>query len=128
VIAADTNVVIRLLTADDPRQTEQARVLFDTETILLPKSVLLEVAWVLRRLYHLRRAPIVQALDELVALPNVRCEDAPAIHQALEWMRDGMDVADAFHLASSRSASRFATFDRRLAKMAAKIGVPVSEP
>ncbi len=95
---------------------------------MLPKTVLLEVAWVLRRLYQFERSPIIKALDELVALPNVRCEDAPAIRQNLDWMRVGMDFADAFHLASSRSASRFATFDRRLIEIAAKTGVPASEP
>ena len=47
VIAADTNVIIRLLTDDEPRQTEQARRLFETETIFLPKTVLLEAEWVL---------------------------------------------------------------------------------
>ncbi len=128
MIAADTNVVVRLLAADDPNQTERARLLFETETILLPKTVLLEVAWVLRRLYNFGRSPTIKALGELIALPNVRCEDATAVRQALDWMHAGMDFADAFHLASSRSASHFATFDRHLLKIAAKAGIPASEP
>ena len=42
MIAADTNVLVRLLTDDEPRQTAQARQLFETETIFLAKTVLLE--------------------------------------------------------------------------------------
>jgi predicted nucleic-acid-binding protein len=128
VIAADTNVIIRLLTGDEPRQAEQARRLFETETIFLPKTVLLEAEWVLRRLYGFDPLLVTKALDGLISLPNVRCEDEAAVRQALDWMRDGMDFANALHLASSRTVSRFTTFDLRMIKTAAKAGLAVSEP
>ncbi len=128
MIAADTNVIVRLLTADDPDQTQQARRLFETETVFLPKTVLLEVEWVLRRLYQLGPLQVANALGRLIALPNVQCEDEPAIRKALDLRRDGMDFADALHLASSRMASRFATFDQRMIKAAAKMGPAVSTP
>jgi predicted nucleic-acid-binding protein len=128
VIAADTNVVIRLLTDDDPVQTARARQLFETETIFLPKTMLLEAAWVLRRLYDLEPLPVARALDKLISLPNVVCEDEATVRQALIWHHNGMDFADALHLASSRTASRFATFDRRMIKAGAKNGLTVSEP
>jgi predicted nucleic acid-binding protein len=130
VIAADTNVIVRLLTGDEPKQTEQARRLFDTETVFLPKTVMLEAEWVLRRLYRLDRAAVVRALAALIALPRVRCEDEAAIMQALSWCSDGLDFADALHLASSRAVTRFATFDLALIKGAAanNAGPAVSEP
>jgi predicted nucleic-acid-binding protein len=128
VIAADTNVVIRLLTGDEPRQTAQVRRLFETETIFLAKTVLLEVEWVLRRLYRLERLAVNRALDGLLSLSNVRCEDEPLLRQALAWVRDGMDFADALHLASSRSVARFVTFDRAMIKAAMATGLTVSEP
>jgi predicted nucleic-acid-binding protein len=128
VIAADTNVVVRLLTDDEPRQTVQARRLFEAETIFLPKTVLLETEWVLRRLYRLDRIPVAKALNGLISLPNVRCEDDAAVRQALAWHREGIDFADALHLASSRTAARFATFDLNMIRTAAKTGLVVSEP
>ena len=134
MIAADTNVIIRLLTNDEPQQTEQCRRLFETETIFLPKTVLLEAEWVLRRLYRLDPLPVTKALDGLVSLANVRCEDEAAVRQALDWKREGMDFADALHLASSRTTSRFATFDLsmikswRMIKTAVKSDLAVSEP
>jgi predicted nucleic acid-binding protein len=39
-----------------------------------------------------------------------------------------MDFADALHLASSRTTSRFATFDQRIIETAAKLGLAVSTP
>ena len=128
MIAADTNVIVRLLTNDEPRQTEQARRLFEAETIFLPKTVLLEAEWVLRRLYRLDPLPVTRALEGLIALPNVRCEDETIVRRALDWKREGMDFADALHLASSRRVTRFATFDRQMIKAAANTGVTVSEP
>jgi predicted nucleic acid-binding protein len=128
VIAADTNVIIRLLTGDEPGQTERARHLFETETIFLPKTVLLEAEWVLRRLYHLEPLLVTNALNALISLPNVRCEDESVLRLALDWRRDGMDFADALHLASSRTASRFATFDLRMIRTAARTGLSVSKP
>jgi predicted nucleic-acid-binding protein len=55
VIAVDTNVVIRLLTGDDQDQATLARELFETETIWLSKTLILEAEWVLRRLYGLAK-------------------------------------------------------------------------
>jgi predicted nucleic-acid-binding protein len=128
VIAADTNVIVRLLTGDEPQQTAQARRLFETETIFLAKTVLLEAEWVLRRLYRLERLPVNRALEGLLSLANVRAEDEPLLRQALAWNRDGMDFADALHLASSRTATRFATFDLAMIKAATAVGQAVSEP
>ena len=128
--AADTNVLVRLLTGDDPAQAAQARRLFETETVFVPKTVMLETEWVLRRLYRQDKLKIANALEKLTALPSVRCEDEAAVLQALVWSRQGLDYADALHLASSRTAGRFATFDRALIAGAASVVADqtVSEP
>jgi predicted nucleic-acid-binding protein len=70
VIAVDTNVVIRLLTGDDQDQATRARKLFETETIWLPKTVILEAEWVLRRLYGLAKGRVAEALRLLLRSPT----------------------------------------------------------
>lgn len=121
MIAVDTNVVVRLLTEDDPGQANRARSLFERETILVPTTVLLEAQWVLRRLYGLDVIRIVDALTALIALPNVRCEHLGIVTAALDWTRAGLDFADALHLAGGRAAERFVTFDAKLVKRAKRI-------
>ncbi len=118
MIAVDTSVVVRLLTGDDPDQAARARGLFEAETILLPKTVMLEAEWVLRRVYGLSRMRVTEGLTTLAALANVRCEDEAVILDALGWAAKGLDFADALHLASARSAEGFATFDVDLVKRA----------
>ena len=88
---------------------------------MLAKTVILESEWVLRRLYRFGPDRIADAFVALIALPDLVCEDAGAVAAVIQWMRDGMDFADALHLASARPAGRFATFDHKLAKLAAKI-------
>jgi predicted nucleic-acid-binding protein len=128
VVAADTNVIIRLLTADEPRQTARVRRLFEAETIFLATTVLFETEWVLRRLYRFDRTTINSALAALLSLPNVRCEDEPLLRQALAWNLEGLDFADALHLVSSRRAIRFVTFDLGMIKAASVTGLAVHKP
>src|SRR3954452_13283927 len=122
MLAVDTNFIVRLLTADEPGQTATAVRLFEAESLFLSKTVLLETEWVLRRLYGFERPDLLSALRHIVELANVTCEDEPQVWQALDWAAEGMDFADAMHLASSRSARRFATFDRALINAAKTAG------
>ena len=53
MLAVDTNVVVRLLVNDDPRQGALARRLFELDEIFIGVTVLLESAWVLESVYGL---------------------------------------------------------------------------
>lgn len=118
MIAIDTSVLVRLLTGDDPAQTQRAAELFARESILIPKTVLLETEWVLRYSYGLPSTVIVAAFRKVLGLPQVTAEDGAALVEALARYGESMDFADALHLASGRQADEFATFDIRLKKRA----------
>ncbi len=120
MIAIDTNILVRLLTRDNPVQAKRAAALFERKEIYVAKTVLLETERVLRFSYALNRTVILTALKNAVGLPHVAVEDGPAVAEALDLFESGMDFADALHLASSRSATQFATFDERLKKHADK--------
>lgn len=123
--AVDTNVLVRLLTGDDAAQARRATALFKKESIFIPKTVLLETEWVLRRLYRLEHATVVSSFRKLSGLGNVELEQPLVVAQALQWCKDGMDFADALHLASSHNASKFATFDAQMKKAAPPESKPV---
>ena len=123
MIAVDTNVVVRLLTADDARQAARAAALFRNEEIWLSKTVILETEWVLRSLYRFRGTQLSAAILALTNLSTVRVEDPAAVSKALEWTTLGMDFADALHLASRGESARFVTFDENLVKRAKALGV-----
>ena len=83
--------------------------------------MLLESEWVLRFSYELPQEVILQALRNIVGLPNVMVEQQREIAEALDGFEQGLDFAVALHLAGSRRAGRFATFDKKLIKRAGKL-------
>lgn len=131
MIALDTNVLARYLLDDEPAQARAARrLLADAGAqYWIPVTVVLELAWVLRK-SEAPRAVIMERLRDLLTLANMRVQNAEAVFQALRWAAQGMDLADALHLVMSGKAERFATFDAALVRQARKLGVqpPVSAP
>lgn len=127
--AIDTNVVIRFLTSDDKKQAKAARTAIEEGNIFLPTTVLLESEWVLRSGYDFTTGEIADGLRGLAGLPGVTLEEPEALAQALAWMDQGMDFADALHVAKSNDCSAFLTFDRKLLKAAERVAsVPVQMP
>ena len=124
MIALDTNILARYLLDDEPAQARAARrLLADAEAeYWVPVTVVLELAWVLRKAAAPRRL-VMERLRDLLSLRNVRPQNADLVFQALRWAAQGMDLADALHLVLSGKADRFATFDVELVKQARKLGV-----
>jgi predicted nucleic-acid-binding protein len=118
MIAVDTNVVVRFLVRDDAGQAARAAELIRSGEIWISKTVLLETEWVLRSLYDFTPQSLAGALRALAGLGTVFLEDAGAVAKALDWFEQGLDFADALHLASAGNAKQFATFDRKFARQA----------
>ena len=131
MIALDTNILARYLLDDEPAQARVARrLLADAKAeYWIPISVVLELAWVLRK-SDSPRATVIERLRELLSLRNVLPQNADLVFQALRWAARGMDLADAFHLVLSGKSERFVTFDEDLVKQARKLGTqpPVFVP
>lgn len=131
MIALDTNILARYLLDDEPAQARTARrLLGDTKAdYWLPVTVVLELAWVLRKA-DAPRGVVMDRLRDVLSLRNMRVQNADLVFQALRWAAQGMDLADALHLVLSGKAERFATFDEALVRQARKLGVqpPVSAP
>jgi predicted nucleic-acid-binding protein len=122
VLAIDTNVIVRYLVDDDHEQFLRARRLIEGEPIFLANTVILECEWVLRSGYGFEAREFAAALRGLAGLPTARLESPQIAAVALSWHEQGMDFADALHLAGAQGCEAFATFDRRLAKTAARLG------
>jgi predicted nucleic-acid-binding protein len=118
VIAVDTNVLVRYLVEDDVVQTDRAEAVLRSGAVIVPNTVLLETEWVLRTSYRFDRPAIAGGINKLLGLPGVQAEDGAMAGQALAWYAQGLDFADALHLASSGQAEAFATFDRALRRKA----------
>jgi predicted nucleic-acid-binding protein len=122
--AVDTNVLVRILTKDDANQAALAAGFMQRQDrVYVLKTVLLETEWVLRSSYGFDREAVVAGFHELLTASNLEMEDRNAVIQALGWVEQGMDFADALHLASVSSETEFATFDASLRRTAGRLGI-----
>jgi predicted nucleic-acid-binding protein len=119
MIAVDTNVLVRAILGDDPKQTPIARrTLENARDILIPITVLIELAWVLKSVGW-NRNQIHQALGTLALQPSIHLDRSPDVLAALDDFKHGpADFADylALHQSRSLGARKLLTFDRKLAK------------
>lgn len=120
--ALDTNVLARFFIddGDDPQGARQrpAAVAALAERCVVSVTVLLELEWVMRGFYGLPARDVSRVLHALAGIEHVTLEDRDAVLTAIGAFDEGLDFADALHLARSARASAFATFDRRLSRRA----------
>ena len=123
MIALDTNLLARLLLRDDKRQHARVvQLLAGQQDFTAPVSVMLELVWVLE-VNDCSAADIVRGLNLLLGLPNFKPRQADALRQALQGYAQGLDFADALHLALSHGSQELATFDKAFARKAGKLGL-----
>jgi predicted nucleic-acid-binding protein len=121
MIAIDTNIVVRLLTRDNEYQYQKAYKLFNEHAVFIADTVILETEWVLRFAYNFDNQDIANALVKLFGLPNVHINHPALLAQTHAWHRQGLDFADAFHLANSQQCTTFFTFDKKMIDAAKNI-------
>ena len=68
----DTNVLVRYLTQDEPRQSRRANALVAEaaaggDRLFVSAVVLCELVWVLRGAYSLEKAAVVSALERILS-------------------------------------------------------------
>lgn len=121
MIAAETNVLVRLLDPeDDGRQGATAARWFRahaTDGVYVDTIVLCELAWVMRARYRKHRRDIHAVLARLLDVEGIVVGDAGAVRRALARYASGRgDFADYLLVerAAAAGASPVASFDRSL--------------
>ena len=123
MIALDTNLLARLLLRDDKKQHARVlQLLASKQDFTAPVTAMLELVWVLE-VNGCSTDDIVRGLNLLLGLPNFKPQQADALRQALLGYAQGLDFADALHLALSHGSQELATFDKAFARKVGKRGL-----
>jgi predicted nucleic-acid-binding protein len=89
----DTNVIVRFLIKDDADQAALATKVFAEFTITAPgfvcREVLVELVWVLQKIYRLPRADIADAIEGLLGARELVMEAADRVAIAVDRYRKG---------------------------------------
>jgi predicted nucleic-acid-binding protein len=122
MIALDTNLLVRLATADEPEDAALVNELMATQRCYVPVTVMLEAEWVLRSRYGYSAEDFAAFAGFVCQHANVHMREASEVRQAVELHRQGLDFADALH-ASLAEGAPLVTLDRTLIKRGRNLGL-----
>ncbi len=118
----DTNILVRYVTRDDPRQAAVAarainRASEAGETLLIHPVVLCELVWVLESGYRYRRTEVAAALTLILQTAQFEILDRDVVCRALREYKHGRgDFSDYLLGQANRAngADKTLTFDQAL--------------
>lgn len=125
-MTADTNILVRALTDDDPVQSPRAQAeLAQAELVAIPLAAVCELVWVLTRGYRLPAASVADAIRRLLAATNVAADRRGAA-AGLAMLDAGGDFADGViaHEGAWLGGETFVSFDRQAITLLQAKGCP----
>lgn len=118
--AVDTNLLVRLVTRDDPKQVAAAEA-FVAGGAWVPQIVLAETLWFLGSVYDLGHSRLATAVDMLLSHKDLTLQDSDAVAAALAQYRKkpALTFSDCLVLKNARKAGHLplGTSDRVLGKL-----------
>jgi predicted nucleic-acid-binding protein len=118
--AVDTNVLVRLITRDDPRQVAVADT-FVAKGAWVPYLAIAEATWVLASVYERDPAAIATAVEMLLSHEHLTVQDSEVVAAAVAQFRQQPRVgfSDCLMVEDARKAGHtpLGTFDRALGKV-----------
>jgi predicted nucleic-acid-binding protein len=124
VIGLDTNILLRYLTQDDPKQSPRATEIIegrltDQEQGFVSIASILEIVWVLKSLFKRSRQEIANDIEMLLAADTLEVQNEQEVYYAVVSLRNGIGTfEDALigALGAWRGCSATLTFDEAAAK------------
>jgi predicted nucleic-acid-binding protein len=118
-ITADTNVLVRAVTGDNPQQSKAAQAaLKKADVVALAIPALCELVWVLSQGYKIPARDISEAIRRLMNGVNV-VVNRPAAEAGLALLDAGGDFADGAiaYEGNWLGADAFVSFDKKAVKL-----------
>lgn len=123
MIGLDTNVVVRYLTQDDPKQSAIANRIIEQELTeknqgYITLVSLIEITWVLESCYGQTKDDLINVLDLLITIKQIRIEKTDLVYLALKRFRTGTaDFSDALItlVCEDAGCKRVVSFDKKVA-------------
>ncbi len=125
MIGIDTNVLVRVIVADDPGQAAVARDFIRDRCTpddpgFVSNIVLAELAWILAQSYGYSRIEIADAIERIMETLQLQVESPTDVASALADYRAGpAGFSDCLigHINHTADCSHTVTFDRKAAKL-----------
>ena len=120
----DTNIFLRFLLADSPRQYNLARQIFlkaekGKISLWTSTAVILELIWTLQSFYKLDRISIQEKISSLMVLEGLKVENSDLLLSALDlFTKKNVDFIDAYNFCLARKmGKKIISFDKDFDKL-----------
>lgn len=134
MIGLDTNVLVRYLAQDDKVQAASATRFIETQLSqrspgFISLVVLVELCWVLQRLYGATTSDLVETVTDLLATPQFKLQAREAVQDAVQALRGGKTGKAGFadflisRIALREGCSTVVSFDRAAIRAAGMTAV-----
>jgi predicted nucleic-acid-binding protein len=125
MIGLDTNIILRYLLQDDPKQSRQAnqvidRKLSDENPGFISLVAVLEIVWVLKSLFKRTPAQVAAHLEQLLAADTLEVQNEQQVFEAVFALKRGTgEFEDALigALGAWTGCSMTLTFDRKATRL-----------
>ena len=132
MIGLDTNVLVRYLAQDEPKQAALATRLIEEELNaaepgFISLVVLVEVCWVLKRLYSASADELLAVVEDLLNTPRFQLDRRDVVAATVKFMKAGQDAKAGFvgaliaQLAAAQGCSRTVSFDKAAVRSAGMV-------
>lgn len=124
-IIVDTNIFIRFFLNDEPKLSTAAREIINDcivgkySLIVLP-AIFLEIVWLLRSFYKLTKNEIIDKIESMFQIPNLKFIDEKLIKDTVGTFKNyNVDFVDAFVASNAErlNIKEIFSFDRDFDKI-----------
>lgn len=126
-LIADTNIFLRLILNDIPKQADEVEKLLEkakkgSVKILVPQIIIFEIEYALSKYYKFPKVEIIDKLEAILAAPYFSVQDGNIFRMSLKMYKEkNLGLVDCFLMAKSdiEEISIF-TFDKDLSRLVTK--------
>ena len=121
----DTNVLVRYIVQDEPKQSQQAAhfvevIGLEENSIFISAIILCELVWVLERAYDYSKIDIANVIEKILRTRQFYIYQPEILWNALhDYRSENCDFADSYiaHLNHSNGCEYTVTFDKKAARL-----------
>ena len=116
MVIVDTNIILRYLLKDNEELYSKATKIIDNNKVYIPTEVIVEVCYVLKKVYNVSKEEIYDAVKQLVEYENVYFQNDETICFAFEiYSKKNFDIVDCLLYAYNKQENNMIyTFDKKL--------------
>lgn len=113
---ADANIILRYLLDDNEELSEQATIILENNEVFLPNEIIVEVVYVLEKVYEVENNDISDTLLELFKFKNILVSDIEVLKEAfILFAKRRLDFVDTLLYAYNKvKGHEVFTFDKKL--------------